>query len=282
MDDLKNLLWVASYPKSGNTWMRAILTSLFYSDNGIFDFKLLPKIDQFEKLQYFDFVKDINIEDYKKLGELPTISKYWAEAQNRIESKKLIFFKTHSCNYSHNNLNYTNQLKTRGGIYIIRDPRDVAVSYSKFIGESIDMTIDYMLGESRQIWNQNKSLGIILSRWDYHVASWLNLKAPIIFIRYEDLLDKTEKILNELINFLTEELKIKFDVNQKKIDNIIQSTSFNLLKQKEEKEGFREASKSSAFFREGKSMQWKNDLNEKQISKIETNFSEAMKKFNYK
>jgi len=282
MDDLKNLLWVASYPKSGNTWMRAILTSLFYSDDGIFDFKLLSKIDQFEKLQYFDFVKDINIEDYKKLGELPTISKYWAEAQNRIESKKLIFFKTHSCNYNHNNLNYTNQLKTRGGIYIIRDPRDVAVSYSKFIGESIDMTIDYMLGESRQIWNQNKSLGIILSRWDYHVASWLNLKAPIIFIRYEDLLDKTEKILNELINFLTEELKIKFDVNQKKIDNIIQSTSFNLLKQKEEKEGFREASKSSAFFRKGKSMQWKNDLNENQISKIEENFNEAMKKFNYK
>ncbi len=282
MDDLKNLLWIASYPKSGNTWMRAILTSLFYSDDGIFDFKLLPKIDQFEKLQYFDFVKDINIDEYKKLNELPTISKYWAEAQKRIKSKKLIFFKTHSCNYSHNNLNYTNQLKTRGGIYIIRDPRDVAISYSKFIGESIDKTIDYMLGPSRQIWNQNKSLGIILSRWDYHVASWLNLKAPIIFIRYEDLLDKTEKILNELINFLTEELKIKIDINQKKIDNIIQSTSFNLLKQKEEKEGFREASKSSAFFREGKSMQWKNNLNEKQISKIETNFGEAMKKFNYK
>ena len=282
MDELKNLLWVASYPKSGNTWMRAILTSLFYSDDGIFDFKLLPKIDQFEKLQYFDFVKNINIEEYKKLNELPTISKYWVEAQKRIESKELIFFKTHSCNYSHNNLNYTNQIKTRGGIYIIRDPRDVAVSYSKFIGESIDMTIDYMLGESRQIWNQNKSVGIILSRWDYHVASWLNLKAPIIFIRYEDLLDKTEKVLNELINFLTGELKIKVYVNQKKIDNIIQSTSFNLLKQKEEKEGFREASKSSAFFRKGKSMQWKNDLNENQISKIEENFNEAMKKFNYK
>ena len=282
MDDLKNLLWIASYPKSGNTWMRAILTSLFYSDDGIFDFKLLPKIDQFEKLQYFDFVKDINIDDYKKLDELPTISRYWTEAQKRIESKKLIFFKTHSCNYSHNNLNYTNQLTTRGGIYIIRDPRDVAVSYSKFIGESIDITIDYMLSKSRQIWNQNKSLGIIVSRWDYHVSSWLNLKAPIIFIRYEDLLDKTEKILNELINFLAEELKIKINVNQKKIDNIIQSTSFNLLKQKEEKEGFREASKSSAFFREGKSMQWKKNLNEKQISKIEISFSEVMKKFNYK
>ena len=245
MDDLKNLLWVASYPKSGNTWMRAILTSLFYSKDGIFDFTLLPKIDQFEKLQYFDFVKDINIDDYKRLDELPTISKYWAESQKRITSKELIFFKTHSCNYSHNNLNYTNQIKTRGGIYIIRDPRDVAVSYSKFIGESIDMTIDYMLGQSRQIWNQNKSLGIILSRWDYHVASWLNLKAPIIFIRYEDLLEKTEKILSELINFLTKELKIKIDFNQKKIDNIIKSTSFNLLKQKEEKEGFREASKKS-------------------------------------
>ena len=100
-----------------------------------FDFKLLPKIDQFEKLQYFNFVKDINIDDYKKLNELPTISKYWEKAQKRIESKELIFFKTHSCNYSYNNLNYTNQLKTRGGIYIIRDPRDVLASYKNMTYE---------------------------------------------------------------------------------------------------------------------------------------------------
>ena len=71
-------------------------------------------------------------------------------------------------------------------------------------------------------------------------------------------------------------------ISEPSSNNIIKSTSFNLLKQKEEKEGFREASKSSVFFREGKSMQWKNDLNENQISKIEENFNETMKKFNYK
>ena len=279
--NLKNLIWIASYPKSGNTWIRSILSALLYTQDGLFDFGLLPKIDQFEKLENFKFIQNINNSDFKKLNKMNIVSKYWKEAQERIISEKAVFFKTHSSNYNYNKLNYANLNKTRGCIYIIRDPRDVVISYSKFIGHSIDETINYMLGSNRQIWNQNKTIGIILSRWDFHVASWLNLDAPKMFIKYEDLLNNTKIILTELTNFMQTTLKIQININKTKIDNVIKTTSFDILKKKEEKDGFNEASKKSRFFRSGKSQQWKNTLNLDQVKLLEKEFSQYMKKFNY-
>jgi len=281
MKKSKNLIWIASYPKSGNTWMRSLLTALIYTNDGIFNFELLPKIDQFEKKSNFSFLKKSQSIDFDNLDKMAIVSKYWHEAQENLNYSDLIFLKTHSSNYNYKNLKYANLNKTRGCIYLVRDPRDVAISYSKFMGCSIDETIDYMLGPARQIWNQEKTVGIIISRWDYHIASWLNLDTPKIFIRYEDLLNNTKKILNELIQFIQGPLKINIESNEKKIENIIKTTSFALLKNKENKDGFKEASKNSPFFREGKSMQWKKTLNYDQIEKIESNLGEYMKKFKY-
>ncbi|MDC0192624.1 sulfotransferase domain-containing protein [Alphaproteobacteria bacterium] len=281
MKKTKNLIWIASYPKSGNTWMRTLLTSLIYTNDGIFNFDLLPKIDQFEKKSNFSFLKKLRSSDFDNLDKMAVVSKYWHEAQENLNYSDLIFLKTHSSNYNYKNLQYANLNKTRGCIYLVRDPRDVAISYSKFMGCSIDETIDYMLGPARQIWNQEKTVGIIISRWDYHIASWINLDTPKIFIRYEDLLHNTKKVLNELIRFIQESLKIKIELNDNKIDNIIKTTSFELLKNKENTEGFKEASKNSPFFREGKSLQWKKTLTHDQIEKIESNLGQYMKKFNY-
>ena len=281
MKKTKNLIWIASYPKSGNTWMRSLLTALIYTNDGIFNFELLPKIDQFEKKSNFSFLKKLKSTDFDNLDKMAVVSKYWHEAQENLNYSDLIFLKTHSSNYNYKNLQYANLNKTRGCIYLVRDPRDVAISYSKFMGCSIDETINYMLGPARQIWNQEKTVGIIISRWDYHIASWINLDTPKIFIRYEDLLHNTKKVLNELIRFIQESLKIKIELNNNKVDNIIKTTSFELLKNKENKEGFKEASKNSPFFREGKSLQWQKKLNQDQIEKIELNLGEYMKKFNY-
>ena len=273
----KNIIWISSYPKSGNTWMRSILTGLIYTNDGNFDFDLLPKIDQFEKDENFKFIKKISENDYKNLNKLENISKYWQLSQENIKQKECIFFKTHSANYKHNNIRFTNINKTLGAIYIVRDPRDVAISYSKFIGKSIDETITYMTESKRQIY----TLGIILSRWDYHLASWINADFPILILRYEDLLEKSKGTLEQIIKFLKEDMKVDFRCNDAKIENILTSTSFKSLKDKERIGGFREASKNEYFFRSGESNQWKNMLTSDQISIIEYNFSTYMKKFNY-
>ena len=79
------IIWLASYPKSGNTWLRALLSSYYYSNNGDFHFNLLKKIEQFPEKKFFlEFTKNF---------ELPiTTSKYWIKAQNKINEKKNYFF----------------------------------------------------------------------------------------------------------------------------------------------------------------------------------------------
>ena len=80
------IIWIASYPKSGNTWVRSLLSSYLYSDNGIFNFELLEKIHKFPSKRYFKFfLKDFT--DIKK------ISDYWIAAQERINlfSDKIVF-----------------------------------------------------------------------------------------------------------------------------------------------------------------------------------------------
>ena len=93
----KKIIWIASYPKSGNTLVRAILASLFFTKDGIFSFEILKKIQLFEHIQRLNFIKEENIEDYKKLSDLKTLSKYWIKMQSKknlvLEEKRVLFFK---------------------------------------------------------------------------------------------------------------------------------------------------------------------------------------------
>ena len=102
------IIWIASYPKSGNTWVRSLLSAFLYTDNGTFTFDLLDKIKQFPSKQYFKFfMKDFT--DIKK------VSDYWIAAQDRINlfNEEVVFLKTHSALCTLENNSFTNKKKKR-------------------------------------------------------------------------------------------------------------------------------------------------------------------------
>ncbi len=275
----KKILWIASYPKSGNTWIRAIIASLFFSDDGVFQFKLFKKIPNFERKENYQFVESLNKNDYINLSNLKIITKYRLEAQKRVNINygNVAFFKTHSSNISINNLPYTNEETTLGLIYIVRDPRDIVVSYSHHKSLNIDNAINLILNES-VIYNKNNPQ--ILSSWNHHYNSWLSLKVPKLVIKYEDLLNDTEHSLRIITEYFSLNYKLEIINLEKKVKNILESTNFKKFQEYEKLFGFNEAKKGN-FFREGKSMQWKKELNKEQINKIEKAFRKNMITFGY-
>ena len=289
----KHIFWLASYPKSGNTLLRAIITCLFFSKDGIFNFELLKHTSQFEKRNRLDIIKNINKEDYLSIDNLRVLSKYWKILQTRTNlkiPKGFGFIKTHSCLVSMFNNWFTSENITLGTIYMIRDPRDVAISWSNHTGLNIEESINFMLNYKSCIeWARTESnlpKNILpktyLGSWSDHVLSWTenNLKVPKLIIKYEDLVYNKETIINEIINFFELNFSFNFENIDFKISNILKSTNFNKLQKLEKENGFNEAG-SDTFFRKGEKNQWKNTLNIKQINKIENKFRDFMNKFGY-
>ena len=182
---------------------------------------------------------------------------------------------------------FTDIKRTLGFVYIIRDPRDIAISYAHHSASSLDGTILHMKNNTASIdYDQNTSNNKIkpqtfLSRWDVHVKSWGLFRVPNLVLRYEDLIKKKKKIIYKIIVFFEKNYNFKFHNVDHKIENIILSTDFETLKKNEEKYGFDEAIKNQSFFNAGKSQQWKTQLNPAQKNLIENEFKEEMVKFKY-
>ena len=278
---MDKIIWIASYPKSGNTFLRFLISSLIYSDDGNFDFDIIKNIRQFDIYKYFSFVENLNYADSKNLDKLDIISKYWLEAQKKFFNvEKKFIFKTHSANLKVNGYNYTDENRTLGLIYIVRDPRDIVISYSHHTGTSIDYNINKLFDNKVTLLNSKRRIKVILSRWDTHIKSWSLLNVKKYIIKYEDLINNTEKHFLELIDFIRKDLKIQFKLNSKKFNNIITNTSFKKLQENENIMGFDEVYKGK-FFRKGLSKQWENILSEDQNIKIKKEFYIMLKKFNY-
>ena len=282
------IIWIASYPKSGNTWLRSIISALVYSDDGIFDFKLLKKIRQFPEKIYF---KDL-IKDFSNFDE---IKKNWIFAQDKINlDNKIKFFKTHQGKYTVDGDDFTNNINTRAVIYVVRDPRNVINSISNHYSLSVENSLKFMLspkliGNSKNFeesFMDNKpSIFTLLGKWNDHYRSWTRNKKNLLLIKYENLIRDPKIEMDKIIHFLNKYLK--FDTSIEKNKNIIETTSFEYLKKLEGKGLFKEAplKKNTAgrvkFFNLGPKNQWSKESNQEIIKLIEKNFSTEMRELGY-
>ena len=279
------IIWIASYPKSGNTWLRSLLCSYFYSHDGSFNFNLLKNINSFPAENHFK-----NYED--KFEKPEDTAKYWITEQEKInQSKKIKFFKTHSALCKINNFRFTNTSNTLGAIYIIRDPRNVITSLSNHYQISKEEALNFMLDEKRGIVSKvkNRYLGFQpLLSWLLNQKSWIDNKSfPVFSVRYEDLELETYNTFIKILEFINSLTKNNDPVDKDKIKKCIENCSFDKMKKEEKERGFAEAIKKKdtdekiKFFNLGKDNDYKKLLNKKLLFQMNEIFKNEIKQYNY-
>lgn len=280
METNKNIIWLASYPKSGNTWFRAFISALFsekeidinqLGTDGIFSDKLL-----------FEQILDLDADEVK-LEFVET----WRRAVYRYHSAKCskkIFIKIHDA-YTFSEIDLLPLIPTepsKMAIYLVRNPLDVTLSLANHTGRTIDKTIDKL------ITNAEGAIGIKptsnfnqfyqpLGTWSMHVETWKNnTDFPVHFIKYEDMKAIPFRTFKDAV----EAMELNFSDTQ--IRNAIDQTEFEKLKDKEIKNGFKENQNlKSTFFNKGQVGRWKTELSAEQINKIRGTNEPMMRHFGY-
>ena len=270
-------IFLASYPKSGNTWLRSIIGNFynFNKDFSLNDLKSIPLLSIKKHFSEFEDKVYINNDEL----HFDWISQNIIKCQNLLNNKPnhLNIFKTHSARHK----NFTNETVNAGFIYIVRDPRDIVVSFKNFTGNSFDQIIDELLFQKQLMINTNGAKEL-LSTWELNVQSWLNYNSvPRLIIKYEDLKLNPKEIILNIKEFLNKIHRLNVNLRDQDIDKIIDNTNFNNLQKLEDKNGFDEATKHSKFFRSGTSNQWKDMLSNSQAKLIEKNLKSLMKYFKY-
>ena len=281
------IIWLASYPKSGNTWVRSFLTTAMYSDEGENDFKHLNKIKQFPVKQQFE--KFIN--DYKDVQQLAAS---WITAQQALNlDGKIKLFKTHHVNCKIGDRPFTDNENTLGVIHIMRDPRNVITSIKNHYAlSSIEEAKNFIFNEKMWIHKPKKPTGsdddqiipTLISSWKTNYYSWKNTSKNYLLIRYEDLVKNPFETFNQIAEYIS---KLKgVDIDKKRIESAIVSNSFDSLKKLEEKGMFKEYKhrqnkKDFKFFNLGPKNTWESILDRKIAEEIQNKFSKEMRELNY-
>ena len=224
-------VWIASYPKSGNTLTRSLLASYFFSQEGIFDFKLLENIKQFPD-NYLFSKHGINVRDEKE------VIRNYIKIQNSINVKNSTqFLKTHSYLFNIENNPFTNLNNSLGVIYLVRDPRNIIISSANHNSSTHRNSADDMISGKPLRKNKN-DIWTYTGTWSGNYNSWKKNVDRYLLIKYEDLIADKEKIFFKILNFIHKLKKIELVLDKKKFQKCLDTTSFNQMQNMENKFGF--------------------------------------------
>jgi hypothetical protein len=280
MADNKKIIWLASYPKSGNTWFRIFLSNLLSAKDEPVDINELQDTTIASNRQLFDDISGISSADLT----LAEIEKLRPQVYERMaeNSENLLFLKIHDAFiYTCDGIPLVSERASLKTIYFIRNPLDVAVSFAHHLGVPVQKSVDAMCNEEYAFCNRTDRLHNQLEQrlfsWSNHVKSWTEQSVlPIRILRYEDMLVDTFNIFSKAVKF------IGLEHTDDNIRRALNFSSFAELQKQEISKGFKEkAPVADLFFRKGSSGTWHDELPEICVKKIIAVHSEIMMKFGY-
>ena len=251
------IVWLASYPQSGNNFVRSLLSSYIFSEDGSFDTKLLENIDLFPNNFLFQQLGvNINNED--------EMYKNYINSQKIINKKdSIMFLKTHSCFINTDKFKFTDRHNTLGVIYIVRDPRNIIPSHSQDFKITEEQSLKYLLSETFLGKESQSHCTTYLSSWKNHFNSWKVFRRfnKYLLVRYEDLINETDKTFLNILKFIAHLGRVNFTLDEKKFENSLKTTEIEKMSDNE-------------FKKFG-------SVNKKIIENLEKELESEMKELNY-
>jgi hypothetical protein len=276
-----NIIWIASYPKSGNTWFRVFLANLLNEAvSDLNTFQIDGDEDIASSRLSFDSCTGLDSAclSHREIASLrPRVYEHLS-----MTLKKNIWLKTHDAyQILPGGIPLFPASATKAACYLIRNPLDIAVSYANHNGDTIDSIIDKMNNQDfqlqKQIRDAHRQLPQFLGSWSGHVKSWTETPDfPVCLLRYEDM------HLEPLATFGRAVATTGIEKSPEEIASAIDASSFKKLQKIEQEAGFRERPHtSSGFFRAGKIGSWRDRLSEKQAGLIIENHADTMRRHGY-
>jgi aryl sulfotransferase len=278
---MSGIVWLASYPKSGNTWVRALLANYLSGSDAAVDINELEIGLGMSFRPVFDELMGVESSDLTRTEIDRGLPLVYAALAAR-ERRRPFFLKVHDA-WRVNDLGHPvfPREATAAVIYVVRDPRDVAVSLAFHAGMSIEAAIDAMNNGPRDLFHSPGSLSEsfpqYLGTWSGHASSWLD-DAPCSphVVRYEDLSEAPGVTLRGVLE------AVGIPVVESRVQHAVRCARFDLLREQERQKGFRERPLSSdAFFRQGQAGTWSSSLTASQASRLWGAHAHVMTRFGY-
>jgi hypothetical protein len=270
------IVWLASYPKSGNTWVRAFLHNFMRDPDRSYDINRLADLTAGDsQIHWYQEIINKPGADYTE-EEVQRMRPQVHRRLSRI-SPDTIVVKTHNALMEDDGHPLITMEVTAGAIYVVRNPLDVAVSYSHHLGISIDRIIERMNTMGATIPGNDQNVYELQGSWSENVETWTDPPNPRIHVvRYEDMLQAPLRAFAAMVAFLG------IAASRQRIEKAVKLSSFRVLQEQERRQGFRERPpQAKSFFREGKAGQWHKALRQEQVAALVAVHRTQMARFGY-
>jgi len=273
--DPRTLVWLASYPKSGNTWLRAFLANyLIDSDRPV-------SINEMQKISFGDSsapaYADLGRCDPRTLTPAQIAALRERHLQRVAQQGQVNFVKTHNANIRIGGRWLIPPGLTRAAIYLIRDPRDMVISYADHFALDPEGATAAIAARDNHVPSNSRTVMQFLGNWSDHVRSWTRAKGfRVLVLRYEDMLANPAAEFEKVLRHIGAPL------DRGALEQAARFSSFEVLAAQEAAQGFREkGGTQSRFFRKGAAGQWHDTLPEAIVERIAADHRSAMQRHGY-